>query len=238
MAKHKLAHFAEMKTFSCVFEPENDVMTAPDFHMKGKWNDTYFKNDHPITLELGCGKGEYSIALARKYPVRNFIGIDVKGARLWRGSKTADEEAIRNIAFLRIKVEFVNNFFAANEVDEIWLTFSDPQPKDRRGSKRLSSHLFMQRYAKFLKPGGEIHVKTDSRFLYDSTMAMIAEAGHHLIEETENLYGPDFNKFSDDQQDILAVKTFYEKKFLITLQPIHYIRFTLNLAQRYHDQSE
>jgi tRNA (guanine-N7-)-methyltransferase len=228
MAKHKLAHFAEMKTFSCVFEPENEVMRTPDFYMKGKWNERYFGNDHPITIELGCGKGEYTIALARKYPNRNFIGIDIKGARLWRGSKTVDEEQIPNVAFLRIKVEFINNFFAPGEVDEIWLTFSDPQPKDKKGTKRLTSALFMQRYARTMKPAGQIHVKTDSRFLFDATMAMIASENHQLIEASDDIYERDFHKFSPEQQEILQVKTFYEKKFLNLGQPIHYIRFTLN----------
>lgn len=228
MAKHKRAHFAEMKTFSCVFEPENEVMTAPDFELRGRWKRQYFKNENPITLELGCGKGEYTVALARKYPNRNFIGVDVKGARLWRGSKTADEEGITNIAFLRIKVEFLTNFFAESEIDEIWLTFSDPQPKDRKGSKRLTSHLFMQRYARILAPNGLLHVKTDSALLYAETVKMTAEANHHILADTANLYGADFNTFSADEQEILNVKTFYEQKFLIHNQPIHYLRFTLN----------
>jgi tRNA (guanine-N7-)-methyltransferase len=228
MAKHKLAHVAEMKTFSCVFEPENEVMIAPNYFMKGRWNNDFFKNDQPITIELGCGKGEYTIALARKYPHRNFIGIDIKGARLWRGSKTADEEQMPNVAFLRIKIEFIENFFSAGEVDEIWLTFSDPQPKDKKGTKRLTSQLFMNRYGRLLKPGGEIHVKTDSRFLYDETMKMIGLGGHHIIESSADIYGIDFAKFSPDQQEILQVKTFYERKFLGIGNPIHYIRFQLN----------
>lgn len=228
MAKKKLQHFAEMKTFPCVFEPSNEVMVSGIHPIKGNWKTSYFKNDNPITIELGCGKGEYTIALARKYPNRNFVGADIKGARLWRGSKTVDDEGILNAAFVRTKIEFINTFFDEGEVDEIWLTFSDPQPKDKKGTKRLTGNEFNERYRKLLKKDGVIHVKTDSVFLYERTLEVIAENNHHIIDNTADLYGADFAKFSDDMQEILNVKTFYEMKFLSQGMPIHYVSFRLN----------
>lgn len=216
-----------MKTFSFVFEPNNEAMTGGDFHLKGKWGE-YFGNTNPITLELGCGKGEYTIALARKYPNRNFVGIDIKGARMWRGCRTAYDEGLRNVAFLRAKIEFVHHFFGPGEVSEIWLTFSDPQPKDKKGSKRLNSQRFLERYASFLQPDGVIHVKTDSPLLYHTTLEVIAQGSHTLLRQTPHLYGPDFATFHPDQQDILAVKTYYEQKFLARMMPIHYVSFSLH----------
>jgi tRNA (guanine-N7-)-methyltransferase len=228
MAKRKLEHFAEMKTFSFVFEPGSEVMMQDNQPLKGKWNAEVFGNDNPITLELGCGKGEYTIAMARKYPDRNFVGVDIKGARLWRGCRTAHDEGLNNVAFLRIKIEFVQYFFGPSEVDQIWLTFSDPQPKDRRGTKRMNSHYYLAKYARFLTPDGQIHIKTDSPLLYETTLKVIVEGRHRLIEHSNNLYGPDFEKFETEQQSLLAVKTFYEEKFLRKLMPIHYVRFKLN----------
>ncbi len=228
MAKRKLEHFAEMKGFPCIFEPDNEVMTSGVHPIKGKWRTDFFKNDNPISIELGCGKGEYTVALARKYPNQNFIGADIKGARLWRGSKTVDEEGLSNAAFVRTKIEFINTFFEDGEVDEVWLTFSDPQPKDKKGTKRLTGPPFLERYRKLLKPGGTIHVKTDSVFLYERTMEEIEAGQHYILENTSNLYGSDFSTFSKDEQDILNVKTFYEEKFLSLGMPIHYISFKLN----------
>ncbi len=228
MAKRKLEHFAEMKTFSFVFEPGSEAMMQDNQPLKGKWHAQVFGNNNPITLELGCGKGEYTIAMAQKYPHRNFVGVDIKGARLWRGCKTAHEEGLTNVAFLRIKIEFVQYFFGAGEVDQIWLTFSDPQPKDKRGTKRMNSHYYLAKYARFLATQGQIHIKTDSEILYETSLKVVAEGNHRLIEHTSNLYGTDFDKFDEEQRSILAVKTFYEEKFLRKLMPIHYVRFALN----------
>lgn len=227
MAKKKLQHFAEMKTFDCVFEPTNEEMISGKFHLKGKWNEKFFGNNHPITLELGCGKGEYTIELARKYPDRNFIGVDVKGARLWRGSKTADNEELPNVAFLRTKIEFINTFFNSGEIAEIWLTFSDPQPKDRRGTKRLTSEIFMARYANILSHPKIVHIKTDSRILYSRTIESLEKVKHNLLEHTRDLYGKDWDLFSEEKKDILAIKTFYERKFLAQGSNIHYLKIEL-----------
>jgi len=227
MAKKKIQHFAEMKTFDCVFEPTNDEMLSGEFHLKGRWNAKYFNNAKPITLELGCGKGEYTVELARKYPDRNFIGVDVKGARLWRGSKTADTEELPNVAFLRTKIEFINTFFAPGEVSEIWLTFSDPQPKDRKGTKRLTSELFLERYSKMMNAPKIVHVKTDSTVLYNRTMDSLKNIRHKLLEHTTDLYGEDWDTFSGEQRDILSIKTFYEKKWLSEGKRIHYLKIEL-----------
>ncbi len=227
MGKNKLRRFAEMKKQSCVFEPDKETLLEGRFDMKGKWA-SFFGNDNPITVELGCGKGEYTLALARKYPDRNFIGMDVKGARIWRGSKTAEEEGIPNVAFLRTKIEFVNHAFDFNEVSEIWLTFSDPQPKDKKGTKRLSGWTFLKRYGKLLKKDGLIHVKTDSQIFYDSTLETIEEGKHHLLKSSDDIYGRGREEFNEEEQEILAVKTFYEKKWLAIGKKIKYLRFRLN----------
>jgi tRNA (guanine-N7-)-methyltransferase len=227
MGKNKLRRFAEMKEQSCVFEPEKEILLEDRFDMKGKWA-TYFENKNPITIELGCGKGEYTLALARKYPDRNFIGMDVKGARIWRGSKTAEEEGIPNVAFVRTKIEFVNSVFDNNEVSEIWLTFSDPQPKDKKGTKRLSGWAFLKRYGKLLKKDGLIHVKTDSQIFYESTLETIEKGEHQLLKSEADIYGEGWGRFTKEEQDILQVKTFYEKKWLEMGKKIKYLRFKLN----------
>ena len=237
MAKKKLQRFAEMKEFDCVFEPENDVMTGGDYHMKGRWHSDYFANQNPITLELGCGKGEYTIALAGMYPNRNFIGIDIKGARLWRGAKTVEQSGMDNVAFLRMKVEFISNFFAPGEVQDIWLTFSDPQILDHKGTKRLSAQSFLDRYSKILAPDGNIHVKTDSNFLYDATLKAIENGDHKLLTHSNDIYGNGFLDFTSAQREILGVRTFYEGKFLAKKENINYIHFQLN-EQAYQTQRE
>lgn len=229
MGKKKNEHFAEMKAMHCVYEPENQLMIRDDNEIKGQWNSKHFKRAQPITLELGCGKGEYAIALGQRYPDRNFVGVDVKGARLWRGARTVEDEGIDNVAFLRIKIEFVHHFFAPGEVEEIWLTFSDPQPKDKKETKRLSGKHFLKRYARFLKPGGLIHLKTDSVFLYQATLETIADGGHKIHFDTANLYGEGIHRLeSDDMRELLQVKTFYEQMFLRQHMPIHYLCFELN----------
>lgn len=228
MAKKKNQRFAEMKSFSSVFEPENEIMRTDNHFMKGQWHDLFFKNQNPITIELGCGKGEYTIALAGMNPQRNFIGIDIKGARLWRGAKTVEQSGMKNVAFLRIKIEFLEHFFAPGEVQNIWLTFSDPQPRDHKGTKRLTAESFLNRYSRILADGGNIHVKTDSDFLYHQTLKTIEKGNHKLIKHSPDIYGGDFMKFSAAEREILGVKTFYESKFLAVQKNINYIHFQLN----------
>ena len=187
--------------------------------MKGNWNRDFFKNDHPIVLELGCGRGEYAVGLARRYPEKNFIGVDIKGARMWTGAKQAQEEGLANVAFLRTNIEIIDRFFAPGEVSEIWLTFSDPQMK--KVTKRLTSTYFMERYRKFLVPGGLVHLKTDSNFMFTYTKAMV-EANHFPVEFiTDDLY------HSGLDDDILRIRTYYEQQWLDRGLSIKYIKFRL-----------
>lgn len=221
MAKRKTHKFAEVSTFPNVLQPIKAQYLRDGFDLKGNWASSFFENNNPIVLELGCGKGEYTIALAQKYPDKNFIGIDIKGERIWRGSKTALEENISNVAFLRIPIEMVELFFAASEVSEIWITFPDPQPNKPRIKKRLTSPAFLERYAKLLKPSGIIHLKTDSAPLFDYTLETIKDNGHHLQIETHDLY------HSMVSGDVLETQTHYENLFLKKGIPICYLRFLL-----------
>ena len=193
MGHDKLRKFAENETFTCLLQPSSAEILADgyfslrDHKIKGRWNAEMFDAPRPIVLELGCGKGEYTIALAERDPSRNYIGVDIKGARLWKGAKYAETHHLGNVAFLRTRIELINAFFAPGEVDEIWLTFSDPQM--RRENARLSSPLFLERYARLLRPGGIIHLKTDSRFLHEYTKAVCRQNGLDVIACTEDLYG-------------------------------------------------
>ena len=193
MGHDKLRKFAENETFTCLLQPSSAEILADgyfslrDHKIKGRWNAEMFDAPRPIVLELGCGKGEYTIALAERDPSRNYIGVDIKGARLWKGAKYAETHYLGNVAFLRTRIELINAFFAPGEVDEIWLTFSDPQI--RRENARLSSPLFLERYARLLRPGGIIHLKTDSRFLHEYTKAVCIQNGLDVIACTEDLYG-------------------------------------------------
>lgn len=225
--KKKLEHFAEMKSFPNVFEPKTEEVFRKEYKMKGKWKTEYFKNDQPIILELGCGKGEYSVGIAKKYPDRNFIGVDIKGARMWRGAKTCLEENIRNVAFLRTRIEFLESCFDKEEVDELWITFPDPQPKDRQEKKRLTGPLFIQRYRSFLKETAVIHLKTDSDFFYDFTKGEVLRNNYHILEDTQDLYGEKIEDLDDDTKEILSIKTHYEKIFTDKGCKIHYLKFKL-----------
>lgn len=197
------------------------------FRLKGKWNSEYFKNDHPIVLELGCGKGEYTVGLAQRYPHKNFIGVDIKGNRIWKGAKEALDHEMTNVGFLRTRIDFIEAAFASNEVNEIWITFPDPQPFRER--KRLTSPLFLDRYKKLLAPGGLIHLKTDSYLLYEYTLKIIKENNYELIEHTDDLYGKnEIRSFGDDLGEVGAIKTFYEKKFSALGFNICYVRFSLS----------
>jgi tRNA (guanine-N7-)-methyltransferase len=192
---------------------------------KGNWNATVFKNENPITLELGCGKGEYAVGLAKKYPNKNFIGVDIKGARMWVGAKQCIEEGIQNVAFLRTKIDFIDKLFAENEIDEIWLTFSDPQPN--KPNKRLTSKIFIDRYRKILKPGGIVHLKTDSDVLFESTENEIKEHGYNCTYLTWDLYN-DIQKMPDNIKDILHIKTHYEELFTQRGHQIKYCQFLID----------
>jgi len=210
----------------CIFQPDIAVALSGHSDLQNSWHG-FFKNNNPIVLELGCGKGEYTVAQALKYPDKNFIGVDVKGARIWVGAKIVEEQKIPNAAFLRTKIEFVQSFFGQNEIDEVWLTFSDPQVRNTKGNKRLSSPEFINRYKQFLKPNAIIHVKTDSDLLYEFTLGVIKENGYELIFESENIY-QNMDNFSEDMQEILSIKTHYEAIFSAKGFSIKYIQFKIN----------
>lgn len=221
MGKDKLKRFAENKTFACFVEPEFEQMFRTDHPLKGRWHSDFFKNDNPIVLELGCGKGEYTVALAERNPGKNFIGIDIKGARMWRGAKTATEQGMDNVAFLRTRIEFINSFFAESEIAEIWITFPDPQLKTRRAKKRLTSPIFLEYYAKFLAKEGWINLKTDSQHLYNYTQAVINQFGLECEVANNDIYGSGY------ADEVLSVKTAYESVYLQRGLPITYTRFSL-----------
>ena len=221
MGKNKFKRFAENETFRCVIQPEFDEIFGKDHKLKGSWGREFFGNDNPITLELGCGRGEYTIALAERNPDRNFIGVDIKGARLWRGAKTATENNMPNVAFLRTRIEFINSFFAADEVDEIWITFPDPQLRKRRVKKRLTAPEFLQLYAGFLREDGIIHLKTECLHLHQYSRATVEGNNLPLFEACEDIYGSGF------ADEVLSVKTAYEQKFLKEGIPITYLQFSL-----------
>ena len=212
-----------METFPNVFQYPFSVIEEKPFDMKGQWNERYFHNGNPIVLELGCGKGEYTVELARLFPDVNFIGVDIKGARMWTGAKKALEDNLSNVAFLRTNIEIIDRFFAANEVSEIWLTFSDPQMKNPR--KRLTSTYFLQRYRRFLVDGGIIHVKTDSNFLYTYTSLMVKKNGLPLLFATDDLYYAD--GLDDNTRKILSIQTYYEAMWMERGLNIKYLKFQL-----------
>ncbi|MBN2891794.1 MAG: tRNA (guanosine(46)-N7)-methyltransferase TrmB [Bacteroidales bacterium] len=220
MSKNKLEKFAENEIFKNVFQPPAKGIITEDFEMKGKWNVIHFKNNNPLVLELGCGKGEYSIALALENPNINIIGIDIKGARIWRGAKTATEQNINNVAFLRTKIEHITRFFAEDEISEIWIPFPDPQPK--RQKKRLTSNLFLSFYQKILKNEGIIHLKTDSLELHQFTNALLDKNQIEPIEAYTDIYSENIDSI------LTKIQTFYEKIFLNEGKKITYVSFRLN----------
>lgn len=220
MGKNKLKKFADMRTFANVLQYPFAVVQAQGFPLKGRWNGEFFKNDHPIVLELGCGKGEYAVGLARRFPDKNYIGVDIKGARMWTGAKQAIDEGIGNVAFLRTSIEMIDQFFAPGEVSEIWITFPDPQMK--KVKKRLTGTRFMGLYRKILQAGGLVHLKTDSPFLYTYTEAMVRLNGLKAEVCTDDLY------HSGSTDDILGIKTFYEQQWLERGLSIKYLKFHLD----------
>lgn len=223
MGKGKLAKFAEMETFNNVFQYPYSVIDNVPFEMKGKWREEFFKNYNPMVLELGCGKGEYAVGMARMFPNINFIGVDIKGARMWTGAKAAIEEGLPNVAFLRTNIEIIDRFFADGEVQEIWLTFSDPQMKNER--KRLTSTYFMERYRRFLVDGGLIHLKTDSNFLFTYTKEMVKENKLEVEMCTDDLYHA--TDLDEGTKSILGIRTYYESMWLERGLNIKYIKFKL-----------
>ncbi len=223
MSHGKLERFAENATFAHVLQPTFEEVTDGTFAMKGKWNRDFFRREAPLVLELGCGKGEYTTGLAQQRPERNYIGVDIKGARIWRGAKTVQELGLTNVGFLRTHVDHLLKVFGPNEVSEIWLTFSDPQlGKDR---KKLTSPLFMDRYREVLVPGGIINLKTDSPELYEYTMERVAEFKLPLYEHSADVYGELVPRLSPADQAVLNIRTFYESMWLGEGKKIHYCRF-------------
>lgn len=222
MGKDKLRRFAVIGDYENFFQ--HDIPN--EFEIKGKWNQEYFKNDHPIVLELGCGKGEYSVGLAKHYPNKNFIGVDIKGNRMYIGATQALEENLKNVAFCRTKIDFINDAFAENEIDEIWLTFSDPQRK--KPNKRLTAVPFIERYRKLLKPGGIIHLKTDSTLLFEYTELQIKKHNYECLELTWDLYSELPENLDPVTKDILHIKTHYEQLFTAKGEVIKYCKFKIN----------
>ena len=223
MSKGKLAKFADMETYENVFQYPFSVVEHVPFEMKGHWREQYFHNDHPIVLELGCGKGEYTVELAKLYPDINFIGVDIKGARMWTGATQALHEGLKNVAFLRTNIEIIERFFSENEVQEIWLTFSDPQMKNPR--KRLTSTYFMERYRKFLVDSGIIHLKTDSNFLFTYTTYMVEHNHLPVLLSTRDLYSEDSE--NSEYSEAASIQTYYESMWIARGLNIKYMKWRL-----------
>ncbi len=224
MGKDKLRRFRENETFPNVLQPTREELLSGAFALRGAWRAAYFKDQNPITLELGCGKGEYTLALAEKHPDENFIGVDIKGARLWRGAKTALENHTTNAHFLRIPIELLDRAFGHAEVDAIWMSFPDPHIKYRRSKRRLTHPDFLRRYQKILRPEGVIHLKTDSEFLYGYTLGILQAQGHAISYASHDLY-----RTASDLGVVTSIQTFYERMYLSADKPIRYLAFKLRL---------
>ena len=222
--KRKLEHFAENKTFPHFFEPSYNELQE-GYNLKGNWRKGFFQNENPVIIELGCGKGEYTVGLAQRYPDKNFIGIDRKGARMWRGAKTSLDENLKNVAFLRTRIELINLIFGQHEVNEIWITFPDPQPKDKNEKRRLTSSRFLKLYKQILVPPGLIHLKTDSDLLYKYTRNLIREQDMKEVFQTNDLYNSSWNG------DAIAFQTYYEQKFYLNGIRIKYLKFNLESSK-------
>jgi len=223
VGKGKLLKFNELLSFEHVVQAPFNVVEHNDFQLKGKWGKEFFKNDNPLILELGCGKGEYTVALAAKNQGVNYMGVDIKGARLWRGAKLAKEQGLTNVGFLRANIEQITQFYGANEVAEIWLTFPDPQMEKTR--KRLTSTTFLNKYREFLKPGGIVHLKTDSNFQYNYTRELVKLNKFEILAETDDVYE------WEHLDDTLRIRTFYEKQWLDRGIKIKYIAFRLGTGE-------
>jgi tRNA (guanine-N7-)-methyltransferase len=230
MAKKKLQRFADMETFPHVVQPLFEDVFGKDYKLKNNWKKDFFRNDNPVVLELGCGKGEYTVGLARRFPSKNFIGIDIKGSRMWKGARMALAEKLANVGFLRTRIELIGSFFGAGEVDEIWITFPDPQLKKKR--KRLTSARFLNTYSNFLKENGRIHLKTDSTVLYQYTYELAKYNQLPLHVHTRDLY------HSGLETDILGIQTFYERQFLDKGMKITYLSFELLYGKKVEENPE
>jgi len=227
VGKNKLQKFEAMNHYPHVFQYPFSALQGKEFEMKGKWNESFFGNDHPIVIELGCGKGEYTVGLAKLYPEKNFIGIDIKGARMWNGATESFQDKMTNVAFLRTHIELVDRFFAPGEVSEIWITFPDPQMA--KVNKRMTSSRFMQLYSRILKENGIVHLKTDSPFMYAYTCAMIQANRLPVEVETDDLYN------SGLADHILSIQTFYEQQWLGRGMNIKYVRFICEARSNYRE---
>ena len=236
MGKDKLRKFKENETFRCLVQPRTEEVFMKDHPLKGNWGKDVFGGPAPMVVELGCGKGEYTIDLSLRNPGCNYIGVDIKGARLWKGAKYAEEHGLPNVAFLRTRIEFITSLFAPGEVSEIWITFADPQI--HREKKRLTSPLFMERYRSILSRGGIVHLKTDSRYLYEYSLAMARQNGLEILAEAIDIYGADRERLYASQMSsvcgkdavdaLFEVQTFYEKQYLAQGIPITYLAFRID----------
>jgi tRNA (guanine-N7-)-methyltransferase len=220
LGKKKLSRFKELQTLG-VFQPSLEEVFQTDFHRKGNWCNDQFKNQGPLILELGCGKGEYTVGLARLNAEKNYVGLDIKGARIWTGARAAFDEGLENVSFIRTRIDFIGSFFATDEVDELWVTFPDPQEKTRRRKKRLTGANFLNKYRQFLKDGGLVHLKTDNRSLYVDTLALVRNNELTIEKFSDDIY----NEGWDDE--IVSIQTYYEKRFLAEGMPINYLSFRL-----------
>lgn len=243
MGKNKIARWAELDTFSNVIQPVTGEVSGKDHRLKGNWNRVIFQNNNPLILELGCGKGEYTTGLSVLFPYSNFIGVDIKGARMWRGAKTASEKQLKNVAFLRTRIEFINSFFASDEVDEIWITFPDPHPGKINSNKRLTCPWFLNIYRNIMKEKGIIHLKTDNAELYDYTRKLVTENGLEIVYSTNDMNSMRHNDLTLSAnipplyaepgleelitKGILSIRTHYESKFLEKGMTINYLAFRL-----------
>ena len=218
-SKNKLKRFKENETFENVFQPTREDVVSGNFKHKGSWA-SFFGNSNPVIVELGCGKGEYCLGLAEMFPEKNFLGIDIKGARFWRGAKTALEEGMDNVGFLRTQIELIDHIFAESEVDEIWITFPDPQIKYKRTKHRLTNTEFLQKYKHILKEDGVVNLKTDSEFMHGYTLGLLHGEGHEILHANHHVYK---NEYSP--KEVIGIQTFYEKQYLEQNKPITYIKF-------------
>lgn len=221
-SKNKLKRFKENETFENVIQPQRKEVLSGTFSLKGKWG-TLFGNTNPIVLELGCGKGEYTLGLARRNPDKNFIGVDIKGARLWRGAKTALENSQKNVAFLRTQISLIDRLFATEEVSEIWITFPDPQIKFKRTKHRLTNIEFLQKYKKILQKKGTIHLKTDSEFMHGYTLGLLQGLGSEILYANHDVY-----RNEGSPKEVLEIQTFYENQYLERGKPITYLKFRIS----------
>lgn len=221
-SKNKLKRFKENESFPNVVQPTREGLVQGKFEWKGNWKQEFFKNNAPLVLELGCGKGEYSVNLAKKYPEKNFLGIDIKGARFWRGAKTAIEENLQNVGFLRTQIELIECCFAQGEVDEIWITFPDPQIKYKRTKHRLTNEEFLDKYRKVLKPDGVIHLKTDSEFMHGYTVGLLHGLKEKIKYAHHDVYGS-----TGSPEEVTSIQTFYESQYLEKGKKITYVSFQL-----------